>query len=173
MYYYYYFFFFSINVSLDQWFFFCFFFNFSSQKGFKDTLLRKWSFFFSLQRHNLFMVFILKAFRLTVKLTNDSKATVVSHRAVLMTRWLKAVLVHHTSYLASVSASAFASHLTGLPTPVLLAEKAVQKHVETWFKARQECHGFHRFRILWASHHIFLIFSSLKVITIRQCFSLV
>lgn len=27
-----------------------------------------------------------------------------SHRAVLMVRWLKAVLMHHTSYLASVSA---------------------------------------------------------------------
>lgn len=53
------------------------------------------------------MAFILKAFRFTIKLTNDGKGTVVSLRAVLMTRWLKAVLVHHTSYLASVSASAF------------------------------------------------------------------
>lgn len=38
-----------------------------------------------------------------------AKRLLSSRRAVLMTRWLKAVLVHHTSYLASVSASAFAS----------------------------------------------------------------
>lgn len=55
------------------------------------------------------MVFILKVFRLTPKLTNNRKGTAVFHRAVIMTRWLKAVLVHHTSYLASVSASTLAS----------------------------------------------------------------
>lgn len=88
-------FFFLIKMSLDQSFHVLGFF--SSQEGFKDTLSRKWS-SSCLLRDAIFPRVPSKGLQVW---TTDSR--VVSHRAVVMTRWLKAVLVLHTSYLASVS----------------------------------------------------------------------
>lgn len=70
----------------------CFFLNFRSQTGSKDTLLCKLP---CRPPHTMLMLVVfVKALILNI---------CCFHRAVLMTRWLKAVLMHHTSYLATVS----------------------------------------------------------------------
>lgn len=99
-------FYFYIKINIVGSTIFCFFFFsyiLDHRKAPRTPFYVSKAFSFHSPQALLILVFIVKAFDIKHQARSDTNTTVVSHRAVLMTRWLKAVLMHHTSYLASVS----------------------------------------------------------------------